>query len=632
MKLFYYSVLIIFCCSSTSHALQNKDLQVSEGFPIGLDFKSAAVDFSKYMSSTHDIPDSIILKGCLDDYFRDHKAYHFKYPYSDSVWWIKIPILNTTKEEMEMVIGSFENVHTFGKAFLYLRNNSKSRLIYNQEYNPKNDLIYRFNGSLTKFLLPASSLSYLYVKTSSVRSALYFDLRLFSKSKYQQEALSSIIIKCFYLGIIFICSVLIFLVYLKVRSKALVAYLFLTLLWSASFIKGFFIGPTLLIDGLNFYFAQLNITFLIAFLYFFMKQLGTFKLQHLFLSIFWISVIALLSYVLNDYGQFYFSPFLYIFRNFLYFVYVLVIIITIISNYKSNKNARIAAISFFPIILFGVIIALRNTGIIPCFEFSRTFTIISIIWVLFVFTIYYINEFKSKLFEQDSHLVYLQNERMREQQKSLNYETQLRKSINFDLHDELGSSLSALCVGLKTVLIKYEDNGEIARNILQQSFTITKELSSRLKDLLWVNDPKNDSVISFFEQVRQIVFELNKVTGRSITISAFNSRTPEEKMGPIVRKMLLLIAREALNNAIKYTDNVPIEVVLNRTDEYLVFKVIDYGQGIHSQVQNEKYGLQSLKFRADKIKADFKLNSCIQGTEIIVTLHQNDMNLSYSFN
>jgi signal transduction histidine kinase len=91
-----------------------------------------------------------------------------------------------------------------------------------------------------------------------------------------------------------------------------------------------------------------------------------------------------------------------------------------------------------------------------------------------------------------------------------------------------------------------------------------------------------------------------------------------------VQHHLLRIAREAVNNAVKYARASAIQIVLKTDMDELQLWVIDDGHGFDvegASALEGHFGIRGMKERARKIAADFRLHSQAgEGTRVELAL------------
>ena len=83
---------------------------------------------------------------------------------------------------------------------------------------------------------------------------------------------------------------------------------------------------------------------------------------------------------------------------------------------------------------------------------------------------------------------------------------------------------------------------------------------------------------------------------------------------------LYRIAREAVNNALKYAPGSEIRVDFSATPDGLLLKISDDGPGFGAQPHRQGYGLRNMKQRAEEIGGTCIIKSTPQGVAVSIAL------------
>lgn len=196
-------------------------------------------------------------------------------------------------------------------------------------------------------------------------------------------------------------------------------------------------------------------------------------------------------------------------------------------------------------------------------------------------------------------------------------EERLRLKIARDLHDEMGSTLTSINIMSKVAMQQTGD----ATGIHTQLKKI-KEHSSRMmesmSDMVWAIDPSNDS----FER---IVLRMKEFAGELLEPAGINYFFREEgsiqkiQLNPEQRKDIYLIFKEALNNAVKYSNATEINILLKQETDMIRMVIIDNGIGFDKNNVHLGNGLRNMQSRAQTINGVLRLDS-IPGTGTTVSL------------
>lgn len=183
----------------------------------------------------------------------------------------------------------------------------------------------------------------------------------------------------------------------------------------------------------------------------------------------------------------------------------------------------------------------------------------------------------------------------------------VRNQISSQLHDDIGSTLSGVSMysHLANSLLEKGDHGEAKKSlhIIQKS---TNEMVEKLGDLVWSVNPKQDSLQLLFERLEQYGLDMCRAKHidfkTSILISHFN--LPAEN-----RYQLYLFCKEAINNAVKYSDANLLELTVKENNQLLEITIGDNGKGFDFESVKRGNGLDNMQKRASELGADFNIHS-----------------------
>jgi two-component system, NarL family, sensor histidine kinase UhpB len=188
----------------------------------------------------------------------------------------------------------------------------------------------------------------------------------------------------------------------------------------------------------------------------------------------------------------------------------------------------------------------------------------------------------------------------------------IRNRIARDLHDDLGSSLSAIKVLSQTGLTKESQSHQ---NLNKINIKATSLLDS-MSDMVWTVDAGNDSLAELIAHMREYASETLEPVEMEYNLSI--NANQNIKLTLEQRKNLYLIFKEAINNAVKYSDAKKIEIALNANSK-LELTVADDGSGFDPLTINYGNGIKNFEVRAREIGGAMQLTSSPgQGTSIYI--------------
>jgi len=202
----------------------------------------------------------------------------------------------------------------------------------------------------------------------------------------------------------------------------------------------------------------------------------------------------------------------------------------------------------------------------------------------------------------------------------------LRKKNAADFHDELGHRLTKIGLFLE-IAKKHVGGNEKLREYLDKVKTNTKSLSEGLKDLIWSLDPKKDTLLDTINRIQEMGDNIFDYSEMKFSTDAIDARYGKMKLSPNERKHILLIFKEAMNNALKYSkaDQCIFKSEVKEGKAHLVFK--DNGVGFDKEAITKGNGLANMTERAINIGGELKLEtSPNNGTQVIIIIPINENN------
>lgn len=182
----------------------------------------------------------------------------------------------------------------------------------------------------------------------------------------------------------------------------------------------------------------------------------------------------------------------------------------------------------------------------------------------------------------------------------------IRNNISKDLHDDIGSTLSSIQIISK--LGKQNTTLEIA----QRNFLLIENHSSKIMgtmaDIVWSINSSNDTlerIVLYMKEFSAEILEPQNINYHFAVTSGIENL----KIDVAVRKNLFLIFKEAINNAVKYSNCTEIRVNISFRAGLLILQITDNGKGFDFDQIRLGNGLNNMRERAGIINAEFDIIS-----------------------
>jgi signal transduction histidine kinase len=137
--------------------------------------------------------------------------------------------------------------------------------------------------------------------------------------------------------------------------------------------------------------------------------------------------------------------------------------------------------------------------------------------------------------------------------------------------------------------------------------------------MIWVLDDSQDTLYQFLERLRQFALPAAIANGMQLDVAAEGEVTrmllKEEK------RNLLLVAKESVNNSIKYARCSRIVVRISTSGNSVTLRIADDGIGFDPSQPVEGNGLKNIRRRATKIHYTVAIDSA-PGAGTRITLHK----------
>ena len=144
-------------------------------------------------------------------------------------------------------------------------------------------------------------------------------------------------------------------------------------------------------------------------------------------------------------------------------------------------------------------------------------------------------------------------------------------------------------------------------------------LYNETRDFIWHLDPKKDTLHDLAVRLKTFGDELFDSTNTNFEFNRNNKNIKKIRLQMDWRQHILRIFKEAMHNALKYSESTNVKLKISITDKNAIIELSDDGQGFNLSEQSDGEGLKNMKNRAEAIQADLKIQST-QGNGSLVRL------------
>ena len=181
-----------------------------------------------------------------------------------------------------------------------------------------------------------------------------------------------------------------------------------------------------------------------------------------------------------------------------------------------------------------------------------------------------------------------------------------RDRISADMHDELGSGMTAIRLMSEIVKSKMKDQ---AFPELEKISNSSNDLLGKMNSIIWTMKSSNDSLESLVAYLRAHALEYFDSTPISCRVQVPET-IPIIEMSGEKRRNIFLSVKESLNNIMKHAQASEVTIHISVHPKKLVIQVADNGIGIDTEkLRRFGNGLSNMKRRMESINGDFNVES-----------------------
>lgn len=171
----------------------------------------------------------------------------------------------------------------------------------------------------------------------------------------------------------------------------------------------------------------------------------------------------------------------------------------------------------------------------------------------------------------------------------------LRTKISSDLHDDVGTLLSSLA--MQSDVLGLDAPPEKASRYEKFS-ALSREAMDRMRDTVWAIDSRKDNLVSLIDRMADYISDMYENHRIQVNFKHDKSKLTNS-LAPDIRQNVYLIFKEALNNAMKYSNGDIVNVSLIQSGKSITLSIHDNGS--LKAIKTSGTGISNMKLRAKRI-------------------------------
>ena len=180
-----------------------------------------------------------------------------------------------------------------------------------------------------------------------------------------------------------------------------------------------------------------------------------------------------------------------------------------------------------------------------------------------------------------------------------------RNRISIDMHDELGSGMTAIRLMSELAKTKMKENSPAEIDKISDS---ANDVLNKMNAIIWSMNSGNDTLDNLVSYIRVYALEYFENTPINCRVNTPEQIEQKELTGD-KRRNIFLCVKETLNNALKHSAATEIKIDIEVTRQ-LVIHIQDNGKGIDLQkIRQFGNGLKNIQTRMSSIGGNFSIEN-----------------------
>jgi len=198
-----------------------------------------------------------------------------------------------------------------------------------------------------------------------------------------------------------------------------------------------------------------------------------------------------------------------------------------------------------------------------------------------------------------------------------------RRRISRDLHDDIGTKLSALGLFLSSMKEHaYESGNTEIITLANSSQQFVKEAVSDLRELLLDLSPSVLEDFGYTVAIEGLVNKINETKLIHFNLIVFGLKG---RLNLNYELALYRITQELVNNVIKHADANKVTLQIGRRENLIILIIEDNGKGFELNQYQEGYGLKNLSSRTALLQGKMTIDTAPgKGTSVLIEIPYKD--------
>jgi signal transduction histidine kinase len=184
----------------------------------------------------------------------------------------------------------------------------------------------------------------------------------------------------------------------------------------------------------------------------------------------------------------------------------------------------------------------------------------------------------------------------------------MRQKISQDLHDDIGSSLSSIQIFSELANIHWDTKPMETKLNVSKIAAISKDLMQQISDIVWSMKPPTEEKNFLTARIKNYAADFLTPLQINCTFN-IDERLVQKITNPHIRRSILLIIKEAINNVAKYSKAKNCTISFAEENRFLLLFIKDDGVGFNTTGIKQGNGLYNIQSRCKQLGGNCTINT-----------------------